>query len=254
MLHSWRLPTPGGDNGMATHKKIVKTAPAKKAPAKKTAPAKKALPAKAVAKKAAPERKSVHHVYVIRVQRITPTGKFDYYVGSTGLRLEDKWERYVTLSSKRLSGYFLNGHVKAIALEPTLMNGWGPYESDDLAKFAEGELALHLQDRGYVVHSDELKWALRRRIESGMVFEGPVWNSRAHKRLAQEAAKNRPNRSRAGASTGTNVSSSKAAVKKATAKKAAVKKVPVKKVVAAKTTLRKAVAKKAVAKKAASPR
>jgi len=244
VLHSWRLPTPGGDNGMATHKKIVKTAQAKKAPAKKAASAKKALPAKAPAKKAAPERKSVHHVYVIRVQRITATGKFDYYVGSTGQTLEDKWERYVTLSSKRLSGYFLNGHVKAIALEPTLMNGWGPYESDDLAKFAEGELALHLQDRGYVVYSDELKWAVRRRNESGMVFEGPVWNSRAHKRLAQEAAKNRPNRSRAGASTGTNVSSSKAAVKKA----------PVKKVAAAKTTLRKAVAKKAVAKKAASPR
>jgi hypothetical protein len=229
---------------MATHKKIVKTAQAKKAPAKKAASAKKALPAKAPAKKAAPERKSVHHVYVIRVQRITPTGKFDYYVGSTGLKLEDKWERYVTLSSKRLSGFFLNGHVKAIGLEPTLMKGWGPYESDDLAKFAEGELALHLQDRGYVVYSDELKWAVRRRNESGMVFEGPVWNSRAHKRLAQEAAKNRPNRSRAGASTGTNVSSSKAAVKKA----------PVKKVAAAKTTLRKAVAKKAVAKKAASPR
>jgi alpha-beta hydrolase superfamily lysophospholipase len=82
-----------------------------------------------------------------------------------------------------------------------------------------------------------------------MVFEGPVWNSRAHKRLAQEAAKNRPNRSRAGASTDATVSSSKAAVKKAPAKKAAVKKAPVKKVAAVRTP-----AKKAAAKKAASPR
>lgn len=204
---------------MATQKRGVKSAPAKKAAPAIKAPAKKAAPAMKM-----PEKKSVHHVYVIRVERLTSTGTFDYYVGSTGQTLEDKWKRYQTLSSKRLSSHFLKGHVRAVALETTLMKGWGPYESDELAKFAEGELALHLQDRGYAVYSDELKWAVRRRKKSGVVFEVPVWNSRSHAKLAKAAAEIRPSRSRAVTSTVATLPSPKAPAKKAPAKKAPAKK------------------------------
>lgn len=126
-------------------------------------------------------------VYVMRVRKNDPTVKFDYYVGSTKKSLGEKWHEYSTLNARYLSRKFLSGRVTAVGFVQEFMNGWGPYESDDLAKLAEGELALHLQDLGYAVHSDQLKPASDRRKASGTVFEVPVWNSRAHKKLAKDA-------------------------------------------------------------------
>ena len=209
---------------MPTKPPAKKVAPAKKAmPAKKATPVKKAVPTRkpAPAKKAAPARKSApakraltmtrvvwaswtgdetsstdefggsspkpqFRVYVMRVTKNDPRVKFDFYVGSTKKSLGEKWNEYSTLSEEYLSRKFLSGRVTALGFVREFMNGWGPYESDDLVKFAEGELALHLKDLGYAVHSDQLKPAIQRRKEFG-VFEVPVWNSRTHKKLAKQA-------------------------------------------------------------------
>lgn len=188
----------------ATKRTIAKNAApsAKKAvPAKKVAPAVKKAAAPA-AKKVAPAKKAgipvvkkerpvptkdQYRIYVLRVRRNDPSAKFDYYVGSTKKTLDVKWIQYSTLNEPFLSRWFHSGKVTAVGFVLELMKGWGPYESDDLAKFAEGELALNLQDRGYAVHSDQLKPAIKRRKSTGMVFEVPVWNSRSHKKLAKEA-------------------------------------------------------------------
>ena len=148
----------------------VKKAPAKKAPAKRTT---------------AP--KPVYRVYVLHVRRNHESIRFDYYVGSTKKTLAEKWHEYTTLDEPFLSTKFKSGRATALGFAPELMKGWGPYENEDLAKFAEGELALHLKDLGYAVHSDQLKPARKRRKETGVTFEVPVWNSRAHKKLAKQA-------------------------------------------------------------------
>ncbi len=189
--------------------------PAKKAPARKVAPlatksvikkAPASLAKNGIALKEAARRRQVTHkkerntkegkqgklrshlVYVIKVRSSDPKITYDYYVGSTGLTLEKKWESYASPEGKRISSKFRKGSLIAEAYAHKLMAGWGPYENRDLREYAEGELALHLQDRGFAVYSDELAYAEGRRLKSGVITEIPVWNSKACLKAAKAAS------------------------------------------------------------------
>ena len=49
-----------------------------------------------------------HRVYVIEVERLDPAITWDYYVGSTGQYLRERWQRYEQLTAK-VSKYFRRG-------------------------------------------------------------------------------------------------------------------------------------------------
>ena len=99
-----------------------------------------------------------HRVYVIEVERVDPAITWDFYVGSTGLYLRERWERYEQLTDK-VSKYFRRGQVKALRYRYDLMKGWGPYDTHDECLQAEGDLAVALQLAGFSVYSDRLKHA-----------------------------------------------------------------------------------------------
>ena len=104
-------------------------------------------------------------VYVIEVQRLTPDATFDFYVGSTGNYLRERWANYE--QNKKVSKHFRNGHVQALDYRYDLMQGWGPYMTRDEAEKAEGELAYSLKQQGLQVYSDRLKFAEQERKAVG---------------------------------------------------------------------------------------
>jgi len=105
-----------------------------------------------------------HRVYVIEVEVVGESIPWNLYVGYTNLYLQERWERYQTLSGT-VSRYFRRGQVVAKEFRFDLMKGWGPYDTRDEGIWAEGELALTLSKAGHKVYSDQLKVAIERILQ-----------------------------------------------------------------------------------------
>ena len=109
-------------------------------------------------------RSLAYSIYVVEVERLTDKCHFDLYVGSTGKSLGARWADYLNCrtdfdDNPSVSSYFRDGHARPLTFRHDLSDRWGPYRTRNQAEWAEGELAYALQQEGFAVYSDRLKFA-----------------------------------------------------------------------------------------------
>lgn len=99
--------------------------------------------------------KPTYSVYVIEIEKIDPTLKFEFYVGSTSKSIQYRFAQHVPeheLASKIFKR--LRGKAKQIRWDLTLC--FPKFHTRAAAEKAEGLLARAIQEAGWTVSSDRL--------------------------------------------------------------------------------------------------
>jgi hypothetical protein len=105
----------------------------------------------AIGKKSAP----MYSVYVIEVEKLDPTLKFDFYVGSTSKSIQQRFSQHVP-NHDLAAQMFRHSRAKAKQVRWDLIMDFPKFHTRDAAVNAEGLLARAIQRAGWSVCSDRL--------------------------------------------------------------------------------------------------
>jgi len=100
--------------------------------------------------------KPTYSVYVIEIEKIDPTLKFEFYVGSTSKSIQYRFAQHVPghdLASKIFKRS--RGRAKQVRWDLTL--DFPKFHSRAAAEIAEGLLARAIKEAGWTVSSDRLE-------------------------------------------------------------------------------------------------
>lgn len=117
----------------------------------------------AISAKAKNVRARPYSVYILRIEPVRGTGALEFYVGSTGVSVEDRFRKHVDPfgRTQRVS-IFKDGPGKRDVYAPVeimyaLMTGFPTFGSRSSARRAERYLANALNARGHATYSDQIK-------------------------------------------------------------------------------------------------
>ena len=94
-------------------------------------------------------------VYVIEIEKLDPSLKFDFYVGSTGNPVRYRFDQHVP-GHKFAARIFRNSRAIAKCLRWDMMMDFPTFHSKEAAEHAEGLVAKALFNAGWSVNSDRL--------------------------------------------------------------------------------------------------
>lgn len=102
-----------------------------------------------------------YFVYVIDVEPLSRFGDYDFYVGSTGKTVQERFADHVAGGAYAAAIFrhdqkFPAGRARPVRLCPELMLGTPPFPNRAAAVRAEGILARRIAACGYRVRSDAL--------------------------------------------------------------------------------------------------
>ena len=105
----------------------------------------------AIGKKSAP----IYSIYVIEVEKLDPTLKFDFYVGSTSKSIQHRFSQHVK-DNDLAAQMFRRARAKAKQVRWDLTLDFPKFHTREAAVKAEGLLARAIAKAGWSVCSDRL--------------------------------------------------------------------------------------------------
>ena len=100
--------------------------------------------------------KPTYSVYVIEIEKIDPTLKFEFYVGSTSNSIQYRLAQHVP-GNKLASKIFRHSRGKAKQVRWDLTLDFPKFHTRGAAEKAEGLLARAIKEAGWTVSSDRLE-------------------------------------------------------------------------------------------------
>ena len=94
-------------------------------------------------------------LYVIEVERLDPSLRFDFYVGYTSSSLERRLAQHQAAGDKAWR-QFKNGRGRAVRIRYDLMEGLPKFRTEEVAKAAEGTLARVISTNVGRAYSDRV--------------------------------------------------------------------------------------------------
>jgi DNA topoisomerase-1 len=96
-----------------------------------------------------------YSVYVIEIEKLDPSLKFDFYVGSTGNPIPYRFSQHIP-DHKFAARMFKNSRARATRIRWDLIFDFPKFHTKGAAEKAEGLLARAIQKAGWTVSSDRL--------------------------------------------------------------------------------------------------
>ena len=96
-----------------------------------------------------------YSVYVIEIEKLDPSLKFDFYVGSTSKSVQYRFAQHIP-DHELASRIFKRGRARAKYLRWDLTMDFPKFHTRGAAEKAEGLLARAIQKAGWSVSSDRL--------------------------------------------------------------------------------------------------
>jgi hypothetical protein len=96
-----------------------------------------------------------YSVYVIEIEKLDPSLKFDFYVGSTGNPIPYRFSQHIP-DHKFAARIFKNSRARAARIRWDLIFDFPKFHTKGAAEKAEGLLARAIQKAGWSVSSDRL--------------------------------------------------------------------------------------------------
>lgn len=95
-----------------------------------------------------------YSVYILEVLPLSDSCKYDFYVGSTGLSIEDRHKQHKSGGAKSARIFRSRATVGEIRWD--LMDGFPKFRKRETVERAEGRVAQWLANRGFSVRCDRL--------------------------------------------------------------------------------------------------
>jgi hypothetical protein len=102
-----------------------------------------------------------YNLYVIEVERLDPSLRYEFYVGVTSTSAERRLAQHQEGGDKAWR-QFRNGRGRAVRIRYDLMEGLPKFRSEDVAKAAEGTLARVISANVGPAYSDRVNDRRRR--------------------------------------------------------------------------------------------